>query len=100
MDAMNWTQELEQALSNISELKEAPTDEIFVSQVRLELLATKALQLRDLLKQPISAAKVFLDAKALLAQAQNLRQASHCPSQVQPREQSTSPFNILRLQAD
>jgi hypothetical protein len=98
MDTMKWTPQLEETLLKMSEVKESPTDTDLVVQVRLQLLSTKALQLRDLLQPPpspgqpeVPAAKVFSDAETLLAQLQELRRASYWSSHHQQREYFLSP---------
>ncbi|PYH72858.1 fungal specific transcription factor domain-containing protein, partial [Aspergillus vadensis CBS 113365] len=45
--SLSWTSQMEQALNLIETNKEHPSDEYFTTQIRLQILAQKALSLRD-----------------------------------------------------
>lgn len=47
VDALRWTPQMEGSLAALSAGEECPTDAALVLQVRLQLLATRAFQLRD-----------------------------------------------------
>jgi len=77
---MRWTPRMEECLRVVGANKECPTDEAFAFQVRLQLLAQRAVQVRE--QQEVDHAHAataaaplpaFLYLKALQGQLQELR---------------------------
>lgn len=78
MDAMRWTPKMEEGLRAISSNKDCPTDETFAFQVRLQLLAQRAVHAREQQEASNPNPKTtpppaFLYLNALRAQLQELR---------------------------
>jgi len=81
VDAMRWTPQMDEALAAISNNEECPTDAALALQVRLTLLATKAIQIRDQQQQQQTdqaqtatlAAPALSFIKELLGKLQELR---------------------------
>ncbi|KAI1380534.1 hypothetical protein F4677DRAFT_441846 [Hypoxylon crocopeplum] len=78
IDAMRWTPQMEEGIRAINSHKEYPSDEVFAFQVRLQLLAQRALHAREkhetdyphLATAPVPA---FLYLNALQGQLQGLK---------------------------
>jgi hypothetical protein len=68
IDALRWTPLMDTALAAVSASTEYPTDAVLALQVRLQLIASRALQLRD---QPRGSDPAT--PEALLVQLQELR---------------------------
>ncbi|OTA64247.1 hypothetical protein K449DRAFT_464151 [Hypoxylon sp. EC38] len=88
MDAMKWTPQLQEILTAVNTTKGCLADRDLVLQVRLQLLATKAIHLRDMLQQQpnqvqstIAAPTILSDAEALHGQLQELRRSPSWSSQ-------------------
>ncbi|KAG8169464.1 hypothetical protein KVR01_000209 [Diaporthe batatas] len=81
VDPLAWTPQLDKILVDMSAAKVCPADLDLVYQVRLQLLLTKALRLRQMLEQQTnqetqakpSAATILADAKVLHGEVQELR---------------------------
>jgi hypothetical protein len=73
VDALRWTPQMEEGLAAISTNKECPTDAALALQVHSQLLAMKAVQVRDQQQQQRDQPQTTMYIKALLGQLQELR---------------------------
>ncbi|KAI1452135.1 hypothetical protein F4805DRAFT_463107 [Annulohypoxylon moriforme] len=88
MDAMKWTPQLQEILTAVNTTKGCLADKDLALQVHLQLLATKAVHLCDMLQQQpnqiqpaIAAPTVLSDAETLHGQLQKLRRSPSWSSQ-------------------
>ncbi len=78
IDAMQWTAYMEECLRVLSEKKECPSDELFLCQVRCQLLSQRMIQAPQLpedVGQPESRVPAAFYLKALQSNLQQIRGA-------------------------
>jgi hypothetical protein len=97
IEPLRWTPYLDECLQTLSESDDAPTDKIFVHQIRLQLLTDKALSLTshddlgEARKDSIGTAPPAFYRKSLLLQLEAVKK------EIPPEFQQTGELGALPL---